>query len=391
MKYLVKFFMNSSRKKLLFLIPSYQMGGAERVLLNLVKKMDFDIFDITVCAVSSYGSLKKELPKEIRTVSLFQNHQLSRVSAWLGRKLGMQWQNGFLLNRVLIGRYDMAVCCSDGALTDILLFASHRFDKVCSWVHSCYKSQPSLAKIYTSAFTQQLSKTRYVRINSILCASNRAKEEFCELFGLRDKAIYIPNIISTDELSEKAVAYSLCDWDENVVNLVAIGRLVSVKAYDKLLRSFAWVLERGYKVHLRIIGSGPQFEEWRILGESLGVSSHIEWLGHLDNPYPYLKRSDLMVISSDSEALPTVMLEAMYFGVPVLTTPTNGGREISREGKYAFLTGFEIDRIAHDMESLVKDKALRDHFARQGLLRSRDYDDDVALTQFNHFFLCSNN
>ena len=75
------------RKRILFLIPSLSIGGAERVLINLLKKIEYNKYDITICLFGYYGEYLTEVPKGVKVISIFNNSFLARVFTFLQRKL----------------------------------------------------------------------------------------------------------------------------------------------------------------------------------------------------------------------------------------------------------------------------------------------------------------
>ncbi len=123
--------------------------------------------------------------------------------------------------------------------------------------------------------------------------------------------------------------------------IVAAGRLQVVKGFDVLIRAFAQLRET-HPARLMILGEGPLRGELEALVDSLGIQDVVQMPGFVGNPYAYFARADAFALSSRHEGLPTVLIEAMACGCPVVATDAPGGsREILDGGKYGPLVPVE--------------------------------------------------
>ena len=110
--------------------------------------------------------------------------------------------------------------------------------------------------------------------------------------------------------------------------IVAVGSLHRVKRYDRLLEAYA----RLQTTHrLVILGRGPEEEALRKLAGELGIVERVRFIGWVENPYAWIRKAELLVLSSDIEGLPSVVIEALILGTPVVATDCPSGiREIMR-------------------------------------------------------------
>ena len=104
-----------------------------------------------------------------------------------------------------------------------------------------------------------------------------------------------------------------------------VGRLVSQKRFDRLIEAVAGLPEGS---ELLLVGEGALREDLESLAADLGVADRVRFTGHRDDVMDVMSALDLLVVSSDRESLANVMLEAMAVGVPVLSTPVSGAREV---------------------------------------------------------------
>jgi glycosyltransferase involved in cell wall biosynthesis len=117
-----------------------------------------------------------------------------------------------------------------------------------------------------------------------------------------------------------------------VVGMTGAGRLTRQKDFATLLRAFALVLKRR-PVRLLLLGDGPERKRLESLAAELGISAVVDFYGFVANPFPFIARSDLFVLSSAWEGFGNVLVEAMALGVPVVSTDCpSGPREILHDG-----------------------------------------------------------
>ena len=103
------------------------------------------------------------------------------------------------------------------------------------------------------------------------------------------------------------------------------------------------------------------------------------FLGFEENPYPYLKKSDLFVSTSLSEGLPYVICEAFVLGIPVVATETAGAIELLDNGKYGILTGQDDISIYEGLRKLIDNEELRDEYHLKSLIRAEMFNIDKAM------------
>ena len=119
--------------------------------------------------------------------------------------------------------------------------------------------------------------------------------------------------------------------------IVSIGRLNKQKDYPTLIKSFAMV-RKNRNVQLLILGEGEERQYLELLIKDLGLEGDVCLPGFCGNPFPYLRKARLFVLSSAWEALPTVLIEALALGIPVVSTDCRSGpREILKDGLYGDL------------------------------------------------------
>ncbi len=128
--------------------------------------------------------------------------------------------------------------------------------------------------------------------------------------------------------------------------LIGAGRLVRQKNFPALIEAFA-IVRRQRACRLVIMGTGEDRSRLEQLIQQHGLHDDVLLAGYVANPYACMAHADLFVLSSIYETLPTVVIEALACGLPVVATPCTGVREILDEGKFGTLVpGFAPDALA---------------------------------------------
>ena len=148
----------------------------------------------------------------------------------------------------------------------------------------------------------------------------------------------IPNPVITKDIfaqSSMNVKHPFLDLNEPII--LFVGRLSHEKDLTNLIYAFKKVQEKILS-RLLIVGDGPERSKLENLINKINLSQRVSFLGHQRNPYPYFAQSDLFVLSSTREGLPTVLVEALAFGLKIVSTDCQSGpREILDNGRYGEL------------------------------------------------------
>ncbi len=190
----------------------------------------------------------------------------------------------------------------------------------------------------------------YRRTDGVIAVSQGVAEEIIGATGVdpaKVKVVCNPNI--TPELYDLAAAPLEHPWFAQGADpvLLGIGGLRLQKDFPSLLRAFALV-NRKRPARLMILGQGHQHDELIGLAKSLGVADRVELPGFVDNPYAYLSRAALFVLSSLWEGSPNVLTESLALGTPVVATDCRSGpNEITQQGKYGKLVAVgDVEALA---------------------------------------------
>lgn len=209
-------------------------------------------------------------------------------------------------------------------------------------------------------FDRRLSKRTYMRIVN----SEGVRENLVRTVGLpRDRIRVIYNGVDENRLAASAPSAELrrrLAWPADAPVLLAVGRLVPEKNYPMLLRAIQGLRNRIPGIRAAIAGWGRLDATLATLRAELGLDDCVEFLGRREDVADLMHAADVFAMSSNSEGFSNALLEAMWVGLPVVSTRVNGAVEIVRDGENGFLVDVGDERAFEARaERLLRDAELR--------------------------------
>lgn len=372
------------KRKILFIIPSLVGGGAERTLINLLKMIDYNLYEVDLVSILNKGQLISQIPSEVRFSTLYNSERLVRIYSWLQKRLGFKYFIKRRFKKHIHKDYDVGISFLDGNITDYLFF-SNRIKKRYCWVHSAYKSYNNFWKFYKNKkYREKLIRERYSKLDGIYFVSQDAMDEFMDIFGQYNEMKVIYNIINNKEVRLKA--QELIEIKDNKFNFVSVGSLLPVKGYDRLIRTAKIVAEKGYDFTISILGAGGEKENLQRMIADLQLEDKVFLKGFQSNPYPYIQHADAFIMTSVSEALPTVLCEAMILKKPTIATNCTGCREVVNYGEFGLMAEQDDNDLAEKMILMISDRDILEHYTKMSALRSEIFDDQKVLSEYYKVF-----
>jgi len=295
------------KKKIIFFMANLLAAGAERVTINIIKKLDQDFFNISLVMVSKEGILLEEIPSYVKIIDL--NAKKTLFSIFKFRKVIQNIQPDIIYSTM--------------AHTSIAQYLALFYIKNKPFIILRNPTSPKLLfqegghKI-TWRF---LLKKAYQSSNKILAQTPEMKKELIHYYNLPSEKIDIfINPLDETGLNQKTNNISN-PFNKKNINVVAAGRLTHAKAFDILLEAFKIVVENNPKFILHIIGRDDGEKQLLLnMRKELNLEKHINFLGFQSNPYLFFYFSDLFVLSSRREGLPNTVLENLYLKKPIVST-----------------------------------------------------------------------
>ena len=162
---------------------------------------------------------------------------------------------------------------------------------------------------------------------------------------------------------------------EEKYDVLYAGRLSEHKNVDVLIKSVEIIKKINPLVRVGIIGDGPQKIELKTLSKKLGLSENIDFLGFVDEVYPYMKSAKIFVLPSEREGFGMVIVEALACGTPVITVnhPDNASVEFVSDGKDGFVVELKKEKIAEKIAFLLSDKDALENMSVEAKKDAKDF------------------
>ena len=299
-----------NRVKILFVTASVSGGGAERVLINIINSLSLDRYEIVLMNTSM-----ELAPKQLK----------DGVRYYCCNKVNARKAFGKVLTvvRQFKPNYTFTTSSNIGYMLILMkMFVLSKFKVI---IRVAVPPSEYPINDFKTKILRTISKVLYKYAYKIVAQTEFMKQDVISHYNVKQSNVeVIRNIIDIPFLDEQGDNLRPICFKENIYNIVASGALYSIKGFDVLLKAFSYICKDRDNVYLYILGE----ERYEIgykqklvdLANSLNISGKVQFIGHLDNPYPYYKFADLFVMSSRKEGFPNVVLETLYYKTPVVAT-----------------------------------------------------------------------
>lgn len=364
--------------KILFVGQNLQMGGIQKALVNTIKELhknnnyDIDIF------LFGDGILTKEIPKNVKVYSgslllrlsstpfsMVKNsgnlfHIFLRILCMiLVRIMGSENYYTFLFKKQKkFENYDVAISYFNDVQNSYFNRGTNQF------VLECVEAKTKIAWIHTdplkAGFEYKTTLNTYKNFEKIVCVSKSCRSKFIELFpDYAGKTHVVYNFFPIKEIKSKSNEYNP-PFEKNKISIISVGRIDnSTKRFhfipqickmlkDASLTNFQW----------KVIGDGPDIKSNKQLIKKLEISDFVEFIGEKENPYPYIKESDIFVLTSAYEGYPMVVSESLILGTPVVTTCYSAVNEQLIDNYNGVITEMELNNIFIKVKNLLENPGL---------------------------------
>jgi len=307
-------------------LPALSGGGAERVILNLSAALADRGYAVDLVIAVRTGEYLANVPETVRLVSLDVRRTLQGflpLVRYLRREQPRVLMSA-LDNANIVGVAATRAARVTGAKTRVIVSARNTLS---------LDSQTMPAS--RRAITLRALGMCHKLADDVATVSNGAADDLARTLGIeREKIHVIYNPVVTPSLLSAGAASLSHPWLEPGAPpvVLGVGRLSRQKDFATLVRAFAQV-RRTRAARLMILGQGEERDRLEVLARELGVADDVALPGFVANPYAYMSRVAVVVLSSQWEGLPAVLIESLALGTPVVSTDCESGpREILRAG-----------------------------------------------------------
>lgn len=360
-------------KRLLISIDNLGGGGAEKVLINLLKNLNKTKYQITLLLLFNEGIHLTEVPKHVEIKYLFN------IKGSLLRRIIYKMFKYFpaekIYKKFIKECYDIEIAFLEGSTTKLISGSNNPKSKKIAWVHTDFSNYHWTIHYYKNDDEEQ---RQYKKFDDIVFVSNDSQKGFEDTLNIHENLSVIYNPIDAEEIIAESK-------EEIIVNtkltVISVGRLIKAKGYDRLIKVHSKLVNEGIDHDLILIGEGEEKESLLQLCKQLNVVNSVHFLGFQTNPYKYVNAADLYVSSSRAEGLPLVVAEALILGKPVLCTRCSGPVELLENGKYGMIVENSEKGLYEGIKNLTLNNEERKKYEKLSLERRSFFNINTIMAQ----------
>lgn len=359
----------TSAKRFAIFLPSLYGGGAERAMINLAHGLVDRGFTVDLVLGQRKGPYLANVRPDVNIVDLGTNQMWPKIKG-LKKYLTDFQPRGLVSSLDNINIASVAKRMAGVETRVIINVQNHVSTDLASY------------KGFKAWLKPRMLRFMYRRAEAVVCVSHGVADDLVEqglsrsLVGVIHNPVMNANI---DALAAEPVDHPFFKPGMPPV-LIGVGRLTLQKDYPNMLQAFATVRKRGHDVNLVILGIGELKQQIEMQIDDLELNDHVSLAGFAANPYAYISKARMFVMSSQWEGLPTVLMEALACGTPVVSTDCpSGPYEILDKGAFGELCPVNdaialADAIERSLARPVDPQKLRD--------RAKVYAADLAIDKY---------
>ena len=361
------------KKNIIFVSTALWIGGIESALVNLLNRINYDKFNVTLLITYNYTDMAHRIPKECnliiadrdKLISFKKPYKYSRLFHLLEKP---QNASGFRLfiwkvlcllfkapeahlyakyvkEQMKNQKFDTAIIYSDVVAETAV--KGIKADKFIMFYH-----HGAMRKVYHD-------KYGYKKSNKIIAVSHSQAEALRDFrHQYKNKIIAINNIIDVDDIKERSKESIGIEYPADKFNIVSCGRLSPEKGMDLAIEACKILVDKGYtNFKWWVVGGGPIEKDLAEQIKQYGVENHIQLLGMQSNPYPFIANADLLVQPSRFEGHSVAIMEAKILETPIIATKAAAKEQIQHRTN-GVLCDTTAESIANAIEKVLNDKGL---------------------------------
>ena len=348
-------------KKICFGITKLGIGGAERVLVDISNELAKE-YEITIFTIYGGGELEKELNSNIKLINMYKKEKNNRLIPIYILICGKH-----IYNKYIRKKYNMEIAFLEGPITRIMSYKGK--SKKIAWVHN--DIQKVFGKSVKSRFKNFIDKFFYRKYDEIIFVSNQNKKSFEKIYGKISKRKVIYNYINKERIIKLSLQ-NIKDMDKFKKSFLTVARLTKQKGIDRLIRIHKRLINEDLEHKIYIIGDGEERKKLENEVKKMNIQNTFIFLGKKENPYPYMKKADYILLLSNYEGYGMVLEEAKILNKPVIITNTAATEAVQNYKKKIIVENneesifLEIRKILKkEGEELTKEKYINDYLLEE--------------------------
>jgi len=340
------------KRSVLFCMYKLDAGGAERLLIDILQRLDADAFDIDVCVQAKGGVYDDALPDYVNC---------------------FDWSELYASNTK---KYDVEIAFLEGMPTKMMALRPSAAVKI-AWIHTDMYTSRLSSGAYRNNNEEAMC---YSMMDHLVFVSQTGIQQFDKQFPcVQTNKTLIYNLIDKESVISRSQS-ATCTLEKTKPTMCTVGRLDPVKGVDRLIPILSHLKKDGLDFHHWIIGDGKQKNEIQQSIEQNDLKDTVFLLGFHSNPYSCLKEADIFVSTSHLEGLPIAIGEALCLGKPIVATNVSGTAELLGYGEYGMLVDSDKESIYQGLKEMLSSESLRNEYTRKAKAGSETDIFDVQKT-----------
>ena len=338
-------------KNILFSAYSMDFGGIETALITLLKKIH-NQYNITLVLEKNEGIFLKDLPENINIIkykpSNIKNILLRKIiNFFKQQKFKLKYKN----------KFDFASSFATYSYSSSFV-ARTASKNCCLWVHNDYFNFFNKNADQYKNFFKKIKVDEYKKIVFVSQYDKNTFLKICPEY--KEKCIFCNNLIDYNKILEKSKEKIMDFNNQNgIITFINIGRHdEKQKRLSRIINASKKLHKEGYKFNVIFVGDGVDGKTYK---EQAKEDSKIIFLGVKKNPYPYLEKSDCLIMSSDYEGYPVVFIESKILGKPIITTEVSDAKE-DIKNKFGIVVEKNEEGIYKGMKQFLENRFVTEKF-----------------------------
>lgn len=382
------------KKKILFIMPSMFIGGAERSLLGLLEALDYSKVDVSLFLYRHEGEFLKYIPKEVDILPeideyktfdvsvkslLFSNKYIFGIKRILS-KIAIKWnccrkktQAGVWMSMQYTARYLQGLLPQIPGEYDLGIMYLGVADTLVNKVNAKVKMTWNHTDYDTLYPDKKMDLEIYKKLNYLVSVSEACNKKVKSFYPeIAEKAIVIENCLAEKLIKEQAKE-TVNDFEDNdsFIKLLSIGRYCEAKNFDNIPEICKNILETGINIRWYIIGYGGDEPLIKQKIKEYDMEEYVILFGKKDNPYPYIANCDIYIQPSRYEGKCVSVREAQMLNKPVIITKYETSSSQLNDGVDGIIVPMENVACAEQIARVIRDKELQKRLIEE--CEERDY------------------
>lgn len=301
-------------KNILIALKNLEIGGIEKSAINLIKYLVEHGNNVTLVLEKKTGKILNEINSKVKIIE-YSPCSIKFINLFKRCKFLIKYRN----------KFDVSI--SYATYSKMCSFVARSSSKnSILWCHANYTDLFNGNELKVKDFFYQL---HYDKFKKVVFVAKSAKESFMHVFPNQHNVYFCNNLINYNDIYEKVNENIGLKYNSEIITFLNVGRHdEKQKKLSRILKA-AYILKKdGYKFRVIFVGDGPDNSKYKRYVKKYNLEKNIIFTGAKENPYPYYKIANCVVLSSDYEGYPVVFLESYVMNKPIITTNVSDFEDI---------------------------------------------------------------